>query len=94
MNENSKRAALAALQEKLSPNWAEFVGREFLALNYTANAGRAPSQYDVSYSDVCWGWLVAGPAVNGVVATFGHGERGNEVYDLSADGLAFWQAQS
>ena len=58
--------------------------------DYAVVDGSAPAPYDEADSGICWGWLASGDVTKPMVATFARGERGNEVYDESVDGLNIW----
>ena len=57
---------------------------------YEIHEEPAPQEYDESYSDICWGWLISTDQTWPVVATFAHGERGNESFDSDVEGLHLW----
>lgn len=69
------------------------IWRLFNSGDYTVKDGVAPTPYDESYSSINWGWLVTGDATKPIVATFGHGECGNEVFDEAASGLVIWMQE-
>ncbi len=78
------------LVEGWNSHWAECARREFKTGDYEVRNGPCPDEYDEQYSEICWGWLKTGPQTDPIVATFGHGERGNESYDESNEHLVIY----
>lgn len=82
--------AIRGLCVYVAPWRKESIQSLFETGQYQVHNEPAPEEYDVQYSEICFGWLVSSDKTSPVVATFASGERGNERYDPDHDGLHIW----
>jgi hypothetical protein len=77
------------LCKHLGKGWDKVAWKSYNEGDYEIHVGEPlPSEYDEDYSSICWGWLTSSDQTRPVVATYSHGERGNEAFGL--EGLHVW----